>query len=536
MGGILEEIMAQSPQTILTLFSLKSCDMNYNNVMWYGTKNKFSVLSANSQYGTKSYANLQYIRKNGYIDIDDIYDNVIKYNYCGYDNGEGSGIEYAFITEYEFLNFNCTRIYLKYDVWTNNITSQLSYKAYVERMHGENNNEYILSDNNTIPSLSTGIRPINMTTYIAIYVVFKQQINVESIPLNSNYFTTSRTAFFIYDNQGNAIGDSTQLKELISKINSAYVYSIHTLLCPSLMYSLMNKVIFTINSETLIGYNFSDSTFRTPKSFVISFSKPLIPVTYSSKKLEQEPYTIWTIKTSSKEIRLPYNRFSSTIRANAFITNDDTGVSITYIFTDLDTNTYDITDTSVSLAVHTEQWEEFQSENKTYIFRSILNVLGTAINAGGNVLSKGNNPSYGRQISDVTNVSNSIISPVLNYFDYKNKPDNIRIGDSFAEKRYLQYPCSLSSVIEYCDPSQIASIESIYDKTGYPIKAITTLNPTVRKYYTYIKTVDFMANWISDGDDRKQFEEILNNGTLIWNFSTNDAKNYGDFQGDDGNT
>ena len=78
--------MAESPQTTLTLFSLKSCDMNYNNVMWYGVKNKISVLTDNSQYGTKSYANMQYIRKNGYIDIDEIYDKVIKYNYCVYDN------------------------------------------------------------------------------------------------------------------------------------------------------------------------------------------------------------------------------------------------------------------------------------------------------------------------------------------------------------------------------------------------------------------------------------------------------------------
>ena len=106
--------MAQSPQTTATIYSLKSCDPTYKNVMYFpdgiSVSNRLASMSVKTPL---SYTNLQYIRDDGYVELPVIYDTAHDYNYIIYNNGEGEGSIFAFITNVEFLNFECTRFYIK---------------------------------------------------------------------------------------------------------------------------------------------------------------------------------------------------------------------------------------------------------------------------------------------------------------------------------------------------------------------------------------------------------------------------------------
>lgn len=62
--------------------------------------------------------NISYIRKDNYIRYPEHIDNLIEYNYCFYQNENYSNKWfYAFIVRMEYVNDNCTNIYIKQDVF-----------------------------------------------------------------------------------------------------------------------------------------------------------------------------------------------------------------------------------------------------------------------------------------------------------------------------------------------------------------------------------------------------------------------------------
>ena len=113
--------MASSPSTSAWLYEIE-CDPLYNNLRNFESSTDRAAYF-NSITPKYTYTNLQYIRKNGYIDIPVLFDNVRNVNYIVYNNSEGYGPEYAFVERKEFVNFNVTRFHLKYDVWMNNCVS-----------------------------------------------------------------------------------------------------------------------------------------------------------------------------------------------------------------------------------------------------------------------------------------------------------------------------------------------------------------------------------------------------------------------------
>ena len=90
----------------------------------YGDANQidFATLSAQSTYfnglaaSGAVYSDCTYQRKDGYIRVPALAENLYNYNYCFYTNFNGKRI-YAFITKIEFVNQNCTNVYIKTDVF-----------------------------------------------------------------------------------------------------------------------------------------------------------------------------------------------------------------------------------------------------------------------------------------------------------------------------------------------------------------------------------------------------------------------------------
>ena len=99
------------------------CDLRLLSApLTYGDGNQLDFTSAaaqltyfNSLPGA-NYTDFTYQRKDQYIRIPDIVDNLYQYNYVTYINHAGKRI-YAFITKFEFINQNCTHVHIKTDVF-----------------------------------------------------------------------------------------------------------------------------------------------------------------------------------------------------------------------------------------------------------------------------------------------------------------------------------------------------------------------------------------------------------------------------------
>lgn len=82
------------------------------------------------------YSNITYVRKGDSVVINDTYDNLIKYNYCMYQNTNFSNKWYfAFIIGMDFLSPGSTRVYLKSDPWQTYQFDINFLESFIEREH-----------------------------------------------------------------------------------------------------------------------------------------------------------------------------------------------------------------------------------------------------------------------------------------------------------------------------------------------------------------------------------------------------------------
>lgn len=125
--------MAITPNTELRLIK---CNLNLDN------NNQLTFASAESQYNYfnslphLTITQISYQRKDDYIRYPAHIDSLMEYNYVMYKNSNYSNKWfYAYITKMEYENDNCTKVYIKTDVfqtWQFDLTYM---KSFVEREH-----------------------------------------------------------------------------------------------------------------------------------------------------------------------------------------------------------------------------------------------------------------------------------------------------------------------------------------------------------------------------------------------------------------
>ena len=106
-------------------------------------KNQLTFATSNAQFeyfryiqDQRAYDKVTYVRKDGYVVINDCFDNLIRYNYCMYQNENFSTKWfYAFIIKMEWLSPNSTKVYIKTDVFQT-YQFDVTYKAsWIDREH-----------------------------------------------------------------------------------------------------------------------------------------------------------------------------------------------------------------------------------------------------------------------------------------------------------------------------------------------------------------------------------------------------------------
>ena len=148
--------MAVTPDTEIRLVK---CNLNLDN------NNQLNFENATTQYNYfnslthLTINNASYQRKDNYIRYPAHIDSLIEYNYVMYKNTHyNNKWFYAYITKMEYENDNCTRIYIKTDVWQTWQFDLTFMKSFVEREHV---NDDTLGKHTVPENLETGEYIVN---------------------------------------------------------------------------------------------------------------------------------------------------------------------------------------------------------------------------------------------------------------------------------------------------------------------------------------------------------------------------------------
>ena len=543
--------MAQSPQTTATIYSLKSCDPTYKNVMYFpdgiSVSNRLASMSVKTPL---SYTNLQYIRDDGYVELPVIYDTAHDYNYIMYNNGEGEGSIFAFITNVEFLNFECTRFYIKKDVWMNYYKTA-NRICLVERTHSKT--VPYISDISITPSKrSTYYYLDNNTAYkFAIMFVFNESTNLDTS------LCMARTITFIYDvtSSGNiqGWGKTTDFKDLKLLTGKANVCAIYLYYVPTEMTKMYEETEFTVKINVspvidlpLKGYRLKRPTpLVRPYSTLDYFGRSFTNTYGVDVPFNRYPYTQRILTCSSGEYELDTQYYNGNINITTYPFEGVNGVTFRHDIYGNGVLTT-IFETSAKMPLVTDSFSEFIEYNSNYTARQTLSALTQlATTAGGvyltgtataNSFSKGT-MSYEQQrnilgnkmMSGGAGILGTLSDTIFTLDDAKKRPDKVDVIGDAEKNMTFMLPNMFAIQNITLNDDDINYCKSIWNTTGYRFKKIMTLNYNVGKYYTYVKALQYKSN-IRNSGDAQEFESILMNGTTIWNMTNaSDYKEYGNY-------
>ena len=132
--------MAITPHSIIRLCNVP-IDNTYKNQIYFGSKDVQTAYFVNKT--VKTFTDYSYIRKDGNIGIrvNAHVDDLAICNYVMYQNGNYTNkYFYAFITEMEYKNDNCTEIYFQTDVYQTWLFDVTLKPSYVVREHSRTDN------------------------------------------------------------------------------------------------------------------------------------------------------------------------------------------------------------------------------------------------------------------------------------------------------------------------------------------------------------------------------------------------------------
>lgn len=121
-----------TPTTYNTQYELYNVDFKRGDVRHFTSEAQRSEYFDESHLIDSGTLN-SYIRVDQDFKIDKTYADVREANYCRYNNGDGDGWRYAYITRMEVVSTSCTRLYIQQDPWQNNM---FNFEIHGTRLRG----------------------------------------------------------------------------------------------------------------------------------------------------------------------------------------------------------------------------------------------------------------------------------------------------------------------------------------------------------------------------------------------------------------
>lgn len=180
-----------TPTTYNTQYELYNVDFKRGDVRHFTSEAQRSEYFDN-EHLIDSGTVTSYIRNDESFVADKTYADVREANYCRYNNGDGDGWRYAYITRMEVVSTSCTRLYIQQDPWQNNMFNFKMHgtrlRGHVDRLHKSDNICYRTASYTPEPletdlfvtDLSTTANPVPL-----LWVALTTYLGTEPTPINN---------------------------------------------------------------------------------------------------------------------------------------------------------------------------------------------------------------------------------------------------------------------------------------------------------------------------------------------------------------
>lgn len=518
-------------------------------------KNQLDFASATAQHTyfsnniKKSYTSFTYQRKDSVLRVPAEFDTLYNCNYVMYQNADfGPKWFYCFIDHMEYVNPNCTNLYLKTDVFQTWMFDWTLLRSFVAR-------EHVADDT---PWIHTLAEPINKPEY-KYNSIFSRIY--DSTPGN----TTTQWRYCVYATPDNG-NDKIRPADDIGGSYIEYTnYTIGHMRTPGYLFGTPNLDDFKDLIAQLISDNYNISyTITIPAAHVsghlaVEWSGTFGPTVYPfmiysdpvggsgeteninlsainpgsfgshtvrNKKLNCYPYRFLQLTDDSdQKIDLKYELLSPATSGtwnNAFKINKTAGSAPAAILTpgSYAGKTADFTN-AVTLSSFPpvpyaiDYFQQYLALHKSSF--ALENIRQTTALASG-LVGSGAQAMAGNEVGAGFQAANTILnyeSYLSRYEDMANHPPAAHNAPS-GEPKYFCNALKFKIYDVYGTPEYLEKIDSFFDFYGYNVSTVKVPQFTSRPAWNYIETREINIEGDIPQDDMQELKAMFNRGFTVW--------------------
>lgn len=495
-------------------------DNTYKNVI------DFSSLTEQHDYFLSTVtvnlgSNFNYIRKDGYIQVEKPIDTLYNSNYLMYQNlKQSTKYFYAFITNLEYVNEDTTRIYFEIDVYQTFMFNFQFKTSFVER-------EHVIDDTIGLHTVPEGLehgeyimQSERGTFYADYYICFaltEDIINPSAYPNNTYNRVYSGLTYVL-------VKDGLNAGRLILKFDkearAAGIYTIF--LVPQDMF----------DPDTLVWQTSGDLEYSYVPTTQVSYVMPSIKST--------KPKFLGTIQNSYT----PRNNKLFCYPYRYLLVSNSNGLSSTYNYEDFDTDELTfVVRGAISPGCQIRaypagylkgSYEEGLNCGKIPVCSWVndpfvnwltqegvntgLGLLGDAMSMATSVASpKGSTKGeVSGGLGALQTGYNSILSTVGEIYTHSLIPKQAHVNTNSSELVFSMGYAGFRLYDMSIKPEYAKIIDDFFDMYGYKINKLKVPNTTGRPNWNYVKTIG--ANIMGDIPQvyLDVLKSIFDNGVTIW--------------------
>ena len=505
--------------TVTPAGSISLCRTNLEN----DYKNTLSWASASAQTtyfnnlpNQVSFSDYTYMKKDGKIRVGTPIDDIINYNYCYYNNsGFTTKRYYCFITRMEYVNENCTDIYIETDVFNTWYFDIIWNRCFVEREHV---NDDSVGANTYPEGLETGeyvcngetIKNTDMVEMVYLVQVSKWATGT-TIPICTKVGGIPQAGgFYIFD-------DVDVLVQVISAYGDGIAEAIKN------VYIVPKWTTTITGSITQSQWDGSIS----PASKIDHVDMPTTINGYSprNKKLLCYPYQYITVfNNNGSANNLHYELFSNTNHQCQFSILGIPSVGGSIKCTPINYNGQNANreETIMCGKFPTLSWSEdtytnWLTQNSVNIASSIAGdaaqiAIGAALVGSGASIGGAGNIAAG--VVGITNTLGTIYQHSLVPYTLRGNTNggDITTADGsntfYYDRKSIKYETA-------------QKIDEYFDMFGYKVCRVKIPNITGRSNWNFIKTIDCNCDGNIPQDDLETIKKACNSGITFWHNPSN---------------
>lgn len=489
-----------------------------------------------------------YQRKDSYIDVDDIIDNLYSYNYVMYRNDEFSDKWfYAFIEKMEFVSTECTRIYIKTDTfqtWQFNLTYKSSF---VEREHvnddtigrhtvpeGLELGDFQIVDANysslfeggdgfddwlvcfAVTKFPNGVSTIAQETstigsvfsslhFFAVHDMSQARLCIKTYEDDSNITTDAIVNVYMVPRScvninmaTSNLADGTTPTNIGGSGGSVFAYPIYD--------SWTSQEYYIEQPDTLAGgfTPVNKKLYTYPYSYFYATNKTGEEVEY---RWEDFPTVSGKKRATYKKIIVP----SASISAKLYFTNYKGWSNDTY---STRLYNYGINFSKAPVcAWTTDYYTNWLTQNGVNVATGLASGVISGLAGAGIGIATGNPLSvFGGTATTLSSVASTIGEVQRAKTTPPQANGDINTGDvifAYAKNTIAFYQMSIK-------PEYAAICDSFFSMFGYKVNEVKIPNITGRANWNYVKTIGCYILADIPQDDLQEIKNMFDNGLTIW--------------------